>query len=398
MIKKSIGICFLFILLVSGCAEVEDERKYDIITKAIERLAYADEQIRREASSELVKLSQESNAVVPALEKALLHEDALIRAGAADTIGRINPDLDVIELSLAALLDDKEIEVRLSAARALGVMSDDAREVLPVILEGMRHFEPRIRLKAVHALVRFGPEVCAGIPEVIPELIDMFEDTDTLVAKGAASAIWQFGDKALPYLIYAVQDDSPTTRVGAVFALKFMGEQAAGAIPALLEAAKSASPEFQFDIAVTISYIDPGKAETLVPSLINGLETGSAGKDRNKIHNAARALAVIGPPAVDAVPALVTAIESVDDSARVDIVYALTQVSAEHLDLGIDYLIMGLDSEDQVVRLMSAMHLGEIGPAASRALPKLRELSETEQEAMVLNVVSGSIKKIERDG
>lgn len=384
-------------MLVTGCAEVEDERKDDIISNAIERLAYADEQIRMDASSELLKLSQESNAVLPALEKALHHEDALIRAGAANTIGRINPDLDVIELSLAALLEDKEIEVRLSAARALGVMSNDVREVMPVILEGMRHFDPRIRLMAVHALVRFGPDMCIDIPEVIPELIDMFEDTDTLVAKGAGSAVWQFGDEALPYLIEAVQGDSPATRSGAVFALKFMGEQAADAIPTLLEAAVDAGPEFQFDIAITISYINPSDAETLVPFIIYGLETGSAEKDRNKIHNAARALAAIGPLAGEAVPTLLATIEEVDDFARIDIVYALTQVSAEHLDRGIDYLIIGLDSEDQVVRLMSAMHLGEIGPAASKALTKLKELSQTEQEAMVLNVVSGSIKKIEGD-
>lgn len=398
MIKKSICICLLIIIFVSGCTGTEQvKEKETIITQAIERLSDASEYTRMKAISELVKLSQESNDVIPELEKALKHEDALIRAGALDTIGKINSDINVDDSSLVELLDDKEIEVRLAAARAIGLTRKDAREVLPVILEGLRHSDFKIRVKALQSLMQFGPVICRDIPEIIPELIDMFEDTDSLVVLSAGSAIWQFGDVAIPHLTEAVQSESPDIQQEAVFALRSLKKQATDAIPALLEAVEDADPEMQFEIAVTVSHINPGDAEALLPYLISGLETGCAEKDKVKVSVATSAFARIGPPGVEAAPLLIESMDWVDEYGSLGVVYALMQMSDEYLEMCIDHLIAGLDSEDKMIRIISALHLGVIGPSASKALPRLNKLSQTEQEARVLNVVSESIEMIEGD-
>ena len=68
-----------------------------------------------------------------------------------------------------------------------------------------------------------------------------------------------------------------------------------------------------------------------------------------------------------------------------------------HKDLGIGALIEQLSDDNEIIRLDAVEYLGDIGPGASAALPRLKELAETEEADFVLKAVSDAIEKIEGD-
>ena len=107
-----------------------------------------------------------------------------------------------------------------------------------------------------------------------------------------------------------------------------------------------------------------------VPALAGLLSTNSARAIQVEVING---LGYLGPNAPDAVPALVSCLNSSDEGIAKSAVWALGRI-ARRSELAIPALVEGLDDSRYAVRLAAVKALGEFGGDASPAKRSLRDL------------------------
>jgi HEAT repeat protein len=102
----------------------------------------------------------------------------------------------------------------------------------------------------------------------------------------------------------------------------------------------------------------------------------------------------MGPEAHDAVPALINVLKNdKEPEVRRLAAKALGCISTE--EQIISALIEALGDENPGVCEFAAYALGEIGPKAKAALPKLRELAEKDFADYIVGTIEQAISKIE---
>jgi serine/threonine protein kinase len=104
------------------------------------------------------------------------------------------------------------------------------------------------------------------------------------------------------------------------------------------------------------------------------------GRTPEERRDAAQVLAMLGPTAKDAVPQLRDALNDSDATVRSAAVDALVKIGPT----AIPVLLSGLQNADKQVRLQAAIGLGEIGEAASAAVPALRRALKDDDESVRL--------------
>ncbi len=108
---------------------------------------------------------------------------------------------------------------------------------------------------------------------------------------------------------------------------------------------------------------------------------------------AAEELAVLGPAAKDAVPALVAVLDDPDVQVRATAAIALGRIGSDAKD-AVGKLIGLLEDATELVRWTALIALGDIGPAASPAVPSVIRKLRDEAE----NVRSGAMFALGRIG
>lgn len=107
---------------------------------------------------------------------------------------------------------------------------------------------------------------------------------------------------------------------------------------------------------------------------------------------AIQALGLLGPAAIDAVPALFEALKDTDASLRYWAALALGEIDA----VAIPVLIKALSDTDFCVRWGAASALGQFGPVAKDAVPALVERLNDSHEyvrrraSLALSIIEGS--------
>lgn len=263
--------------------------------------------------------------------------------------------------------------------------------------------------------------------EAIPSLVAMINGDDPQCRISASALIASYGPEAraaVPGLIKALQDVSPTSRINAAesdlmnFRRSFMntlsriGPDAAPAIPVLKTFHADASPGTRLDAAIAIWKIGHDSTEVL-PEVLDYFSN-----DTNVLHSggiylglswtAIDTLGEIGPPARAAVPKLSQVISTANLSKAkpfqniyvVRAAVALWRIDRQ-LTNTLPILLGGMTNN------LTGMHsaynplvlaaLGEIGPPANAVVPNLvRELSTNSallpEERAVLN---DTLKKID---
>jgi hypothetical protein len=210
---KNLILGVLVLLVVCGCELTVDE-----LIEQLKRGYISKE----EAVDALVKIG--TPAVGP-LIAALGDENWLVREAATSALEKINPNWHTTEEAkrqvpeFIAALGDKISDVRKAAASALGKIGDKrAVEPLIVALEdysctsaiepliavfGERVFRGRdscVRIAAAWALGEIGDE------RAVEPLISALGDKISDVREAAASALGKIGDKAIPALVFHLQD------------------------------------------------------------------------------------------------------------------------------------------------------------------------------------------------
>jgi len=91
------------------------------------------------------------------------------------------------------------------------------------------------RDQVLRVLTSLGPEAAVALPEMLEQLIERYEDEETL-NESTARTLSRLPPHALPHLIRALADERPLIRAGVAAILRDMGERARPAGEALCEA------------------------------------------------------------------------------------------------------------------------------------------------------------------
>jgi HEAT repeat protein len=338
---------------------------------------------RWEAAWVLEDIGPDAKAAIPALTAALEDEDSQVRMVAADALGALGPDAKTAVPALTELLKDKEHRVWESSARALWRIDKDPAVVRPFIEQLGKGPNDWDRLAAARVLGEIGPE-----PGVILALVEALKDKDWAVRSRAAESLGAIRPRektVVTALLNVLEDPSDHARFSAAKAL-WQIEKHPRAIPALAQLLDG-DPELGRQAVSLLAHIGPG-AKAARAILIDMLASKSDARVRaaealwwiekhpraiptiiEVLNNknwyysvrceACISLSKIGPPAREAVPALVTALT---------------------------------DQEESVVRTFVPTALGGIGPAAQAAVPSLLDALEDED----LSLRSGAAEALKK--
>ncbi len=172
------------------------------------------------------------------------------------------------------------------------------------------------------------------------------------ILAGAAGCGRNYYDAVITKRIAQLEDKEASTRVNAAWSLGQMGERAASAVPALIEALKDSDPEVRATAAGALYEMGP-KAEMAVPRLIETM----ADEEADVRLAAATTLGWIGAPAASpAVPALTLALHDRDIDVRAMAAWALGEMGPDAVS-AYDDLAKGMEDSAPEVRESSAKAL-----------------------------------------
>jgi HEAT repeat protein len=301
---------------------------------------------------------------VPALVKALQHEEARIRLEAAEDLGLIGPQAaDAVEALLKLARQDADPLVRIEAARAIARIDPKNETALPILVEALKDRAGKVRKKAAELIGHLGSAARAAVPD----LVKATKDSDPTVSWGAVDALGQIGpdaEAAVPTLLEALKD--PGTRGAAVDALGQVGRKAQAAIPDLEKILEGDEVTLRWAAAASLVRIGgSGKAGVrflLKPDRV----PGRSRNDATQILTA--------PSAREALPELLDAIR--DPTLRDAAAEIAENVSLyQKKDLVPPGVLKLVDDKDPGVRCVAAWFLHRSGQALELRglLPILKE-------------------------
>jgi HEAT repeat protein len=367
----------------------------EAVPELTELLGHEGPEVRLQALVALGEIGAASKPAIPAILAALDGDEfGGVRYAAAYAIGRIGEKDDNIQKSLykAARDDDPILEVlalwalaRLNPEKERGV-----RYAAERMAAALKSDNPDLRRAAARALAEF------DAPEdvVAPVLVDALEDADPQVVGNALDAIASLGPKILDKVGNALKDEQ--RRHHAVRVIYRMGQDAAPAVPALVEAlGEEAEDEddvqFRCEVQFALSALGPA-AVAAVPQLIESLSSD----DKEVRGTACFALGKIGPDAKQAVPAIQQRLSELDEADKVAFGWALLKILPGDQDTAATVaplLISALNHEMPLVRAEAATALGQLGDLAKSALPRLQELLN-DPSAEVRDAAGQTLKRL----
>jgi HEAT repeat protein len=341
-----------------------------------------------------------------ALVASLQSPDVATRVVAAEEL-KAHPAEAVAQGAVAPLaaiaLSDPSTEAREAALWALAEMGpgayDDAAPSLLQLMEPMTPQPGYVQGIAAYAYGRMDPPIEEAWKHLLPLLMSMDEFTQ----RAAGDAVGTMGAPMLPMLLVTLQEmNAPHYTSGVMFALEAMGEEAAPAIPVLLEL-QATSDRAWLDRRIDRPLANLGHVDhdDQVQRLIDENEAELA-RDSTRYLSICE-LGDLGPAAAAATPTLMAALDdphtarvalealvavapptqlpAVVDRARP--MLALTDwegfAAAGHLaacgEAGRDALVKALSDSDPVVRSNALSGLAEVepdaGPDAFKPLKRL---------------------------
>lgn len=389
----------------------ERSRRPPTTSTWVEKLQSGDADDRKYAIQELTRASaDDAQSVVPALLEALKDPKSSVRNEAVLALGqflaRALKDRGSVlseqcRAGATALLEviksDGDNSVRASAAFALaslhralaapGIKPDRSRADDPL--------DPRTMARAFNTMLDHDPanrlamlvpyESLGEIGEPAPPaILAALDDPSPNVRKVALQVLGQFtsgSDQAVPVLLRDAELKEPMSGIqaakgsgpGSALARAALGlHPTAAVVPILAKAIESPNPEVRRAAVILLGRVEP-RGQAAVPILLEALKAASnpAGGRADSAYTGdiLQSLARIAPGA------------------------PLPKPTA---DLVIEAMSSYLESPQAFLRIAAAKALGEFGPSATGALPKLRALAEDEKAtAAAKEAAADAIAKIE---
>jgi HEAT repeat protein len=257
---------------------------------------------------------------VPALVKALKHEDARVRIEAAEDLGLIGaPAAAAVTVLLQVSQQDPVPLIRIEAAKAVASIEPKNEAALRMLVEALQDKAGKVRKRAAECLGDLGPRGKAAVAPLLKAL----KDPDPAVSWAAIDALGQIGpdaEAAVPSLVQAL--NAASTRGAAVDALGQIGRKAQAGIPDLEKVLKGEDATVRWAAASALVRIGGPGLKTGVRYL---LETATRNRERNwtDAYNI-----LMAPTAREALPAL---LDAVRDPAIRDIAWETAVDSSIYL-------------------------------------------------------------------
>ncbi len=386
----------------------------------IELLSHNNMEIRSKAAWALAYMKPEPTEAVPYLVEALSDRELSVRTQALAGLGNIaKGDTAVIDI-LLTLLTDTESQMRSGAASALGKLYNGNSEIVKGLIAALDDKRSDyVRTSAARALSEIGSDAA----DAIPALIDILNDEADGARETVIDALPKISssEAVVRVLLPIAVNESDQQQRHAVMALGAMGSDAASAVHGLEEAMISDDGGLDLDITTALAAIDPEG--------MHGADELKALRDGDVAWLRIRAAEILYHIGVERDIAIDTLLEMVNDPqvwARSGVIRAFFDIEPEPRI--IDTLIRALDDFELdnastaaivlgyygdaaleavpgVIRLLDApvgvdldriiRAVAEFGPAASDALPRLRDIAEYDLDASTREAAWEAIAKIE---
>jgi HEAT repeat protein len=308
---------------------------------------------RRSAACQAIYFLKELAApAVPSLTRLILQDNSLaVRMHAGSALGSIGrPASEAVPLLTKAAADLNN-PYRAEAVYALECLGGVARSAGDELLSLAESNDAHLRAYAVSALSSTSNERSAAA------ILRGLRDPDSRVRKSAAVAarhLKAYPPELLPLLIDVLRDRNPELRQAAAFALGSMGNSAATATPALIEALQNQDQGMAAELAKSsaegaLRDIGTG-ARAAVPTLLKNLHDPSVTVRTGAIS----ALGKIGENTPQVLEALCKQFDDSSYLIRGQALYALALLDF-HSDKTQELLRQGLQDSHPSVREMAAL-------------------------------------------
>lgn len=390
-----------------------NDRSSLLIEPLVSCLHDSNTQIQTAALSALEKFGDQAASAWNDIVQCLSSEDSHVRGNAIDTLGTIpEKRTESIPIILKQAEDDKDVYVRYSTALALENLGDIKNAV--IVLCDLAKDKEAQGMSLSH-LETMGPKAVDAVSTVLPLIGSSVSLGTRLQAIEALGAIGtnhgdatdrSFADIATPQLIPGLDDSNagirlqtlialdkmqvrspelvekfkallmdndPRVAVEAAFALGNCGEFAEAAVPDLIESARHGQTlEIQIYSTLALSSIDPKNKEALgaVKYIINHIQPSV-----EQVH-LAEALYTMGATNL-ALQYLRKNLRTNNKMIQTEVLQAMETMGAKAAPLTPEIITLTYSSDPWL--LVGALQaLGNIGPDAKKAVPRLNELSQQE--------------------
>ena len=192
--------------------------------------------------------------------------------------------------------------------------------------------------------------------------------------------------------VTALKTDDPNTRMKAANALGFMREDAAEAVPALIDALEDSYEPVRRNAIYALGAI----GELSVEPLIDALDAEKEAFEMEPILHicdAAHGLAAVGAPAVSM---LISALQDERENVRASAAYALGEMGPAAAE-AVDMLIALLTDKSEEVRRHATSALGMIKVPTSKTVPALVEILENPEDTDLAFFAAQALTRIGPD-
>ena len=235
---------------------------------------------------------------VPALVRAIEDRKSGVRATCAYVLGSFGPKAEAAVPALMQLLRDQDVTNRLAAADALVRIRGSTPEVKSLLLEALKEKNWVDRAGAMVTLGRIGPKAKEAVPVLVEALKDVHVRHQAIEALGL---IGHVPEKVVPVLTEILERDGDDwTRMAVAEALGRIGSAAEDAAPSLLRAMDDPSLYVRSAARKALGRMKLLHKVVPISFFIERLKD----QDLVRRREAAMALGEIGPPAKEAIPAL----------------------------------------------------------------------------------------------
>ena len=341
------------------------------VPEFVEALRCDDDWSRNFAAELLGELGADAESAIPALIQSLTDSDPFLRGNAAEALGNIHHLPEFVVPALILALKDNDSHVRYSAAGAIGMFGHDAKNAASDLARVLKEdADVNVRWHTARALGSTRNSEIA-----VPALVRALSDSSPSVNRFAAMGLQQLGKDAavaIPKLKERLHAKDAGVRIAAAEALIHVGGNAEDCLPVLESiVANGGFPEAMWAANAIVSF--GPKAKTTLNSLIEATKGGHIYVKTSSI----KAIGSIGPDAVEALPRLRELMKEKQGEIRARAATAIWKISHES-DATLD-LITDLDV-DKGELSYTIRAIGEIGDLAKAAIPTLvKHLSHTDR-------------------
>jgi HEAT repeat protein len=301
---------------------------------------------------------------------------------------------EMVVTALINAIDDPNRFVREKSILALGDIGSAASTSIPKLISLLKNPNDFARSAVITSLGNFGAAAQAAIPDLASIATNDFNSS---MRQNSVETLGKIGKQAIPALLKILTNiltnQDTKLRLGVVKALRAIGSNADGTVPALIKALSDRDPDVRGNAAAALGEFGQDSLDT-IPALIATLQNN----DQCQIDKpntlyfigdiAAASLTKIGK---ESIPYLIKSLQSSDPSTRRRSGEALGKIGLD----AVPDLITALKSQNLYLRQGATFALGTIQPSPPEVINQLQEIVMNEQNDRDLRRIAASSLEIQ---